>query len=221
MRDTVIRVVRLPRNFVWTTPTDAAHANRPDLSSTSGHLVLAAHPNVLKGEVSPVSVLGWCSRKIRRKVRGSLGAEAAAMSTGLEHTDLLRVIYAEISGDLVDLSKYQEYLRCTESLALSDCKSLADALLSTGSASSKTSEDKRLAIELSMIKQRLSDAEAHFQWVDALYMVSDVITKGLARGRWDLLEKLLRTSRYSIRPTKEMLEERAARRQQLKENKTA
>lgn len=212
MKDTIIRINRLPKNFVWVIMTDAAHANRPDLSSTSGHLILAAHPNILRGENVPISVLGWNSRKIRRKVRSSLGAECAAMSTGLEHGDLLRVMYGELSGDLQDLQNYEFYLTSTESVALSDCKSLADAVTSAGSAASKTSEDKRLAIELSMIKQRLAAHETRFQWIDAAYMISDVLTKGLARGRIDLLEKLLRTSRYTIKPTKDMLDARAAQR---------
>ena len=189
--------------------TDAAHANRPDLSSTSGHLILTAHPNILRGENVPVSLLGWNSRKIRRKVRSSLGAECAAMSTGLEHGDLLRVMYGEISGDLIDLADYEHYLTATESVALSDCKSLADAVTAAGSAASKTSEDKRLAIELSMIKQRLAAHETRFQWIDAAYMYADVLTKGLNRGRLDLLDRLLRTSRYTIKPTKDMLEARA------------
>ena len=63
-----------------------------------------------------------------------------------------------------------------------------------------------------MIKQRLEDQETSFQWVDAVYMLSDVLTKGLERGRWDILEKALRTSRYSIRPTEDMLQDRAKKR---------
>ena len=117
-------------------------------------------------------------------------------------------MYAELSGDLKDLTQHEEYLRATDSLVLSDCKSLADALMNTGSASSKTSEDKRLCIEISMIKQRLEDAETQFQWVDNTYMLSDVLTKGLERGRWDILDTVLRTSRYCIKPTQAMLDER-------------
>ena len=48
------------------------------------------------------------------------------------------------------------------------------------SAASKTSEDKRLGIELSMIKQRLSRNETRFQWVEAT-MLADVLTKGKER----------------------------------------
>lgn len=212
MKHTAVKIVSMPKRFVWMTLTDAAHANRPDLSSTSGHLILAAHPNILTGVSSPVSLLGWNSRKIRRKVRSSLGAESAAMSTGLEHTDLLRVMYGELSGDLIDLSEHENYLAQTESLVLSDCKSLNDALTSAGSAASKTSEDKRLGIEIAMIKQRMARMETKFQWVDAQYMCSDVLTKGLHRGRLDLLSALMSSARYKIKPTDEMLEKRKAAR---------
>ena len=52
-------------------------------------------------------------------------------------------------------------------------KSLADALLAAGSAASKTSEDKRLGVELSMIKQRLFRNETRFQWVERATMLAD------------------------------------------------
>ena len=141
-------IVSVPSSFVWLTAADAAWANRPDGSSTIGHVIMAAHPNILHGESSTVSVLAWNSRKIRRVVRSSLGAECVAFSTGLEHTDMFRVLYGELCGDLCDLAEYETYLQVTESLCVNDCKSLADALLAAGSAASKTSEGKRLGIEL-------------------------------------------------------------------------
>ena len=68
-------IVSVPSPFVWLTAADAAWANRPDGSSTRGHVIMAAHPNILRGESSTVSVLAWNSRKIRRVVRSSLGEE--------------------------------------------------------------------------------------------------------------------------------------------------
>ena len=113
-----------------------------------------------------MSVLAWNSRKIRRVVRSSLGAECAAFSTGLEHTDMFRVLYGELCGDLCDLAEYETYLQVTEALCVNDCKSLARALSSQlGPQQARRSEDKRLGIELSMIKQRLSRNETRFQWV--------------------------------------------------------
>ena len=114
MKDVTLRIVQLPRHFTWVALTDAAHANRPDLSSTSGHLIFGAHPNILHGHTVQVSILGWSSKKIRRKVRSSLGAEASAMSTGLEHCDLVRVMFGELSGDITDLGQHEKYLRVTK-----------------------------------------------------------------------------------------------------------
>ena len=88
------------------------------------------------------------------------------------------------------------------------CKSLADGLLAAGSAASKTSEVKRLEIELSMIMQRQSRNETRFQWVEGATMLVDVLTKGKERGHVELLRKLLHNARYQIRATSEMLEER-------------
>ena len=105
------------------------------------------------------------------------------------------------AGDLCDLAEYETYLQVTEALCVNDCKSLADA----GSAASKTSEDKRLGIELSMIKQRLSRNETRFQWVEGATMPADVLTKGKERGHVELLRKLLHSARYQIRATSEML----------------
>ena len=102
---------------------------------------------------------------------------------------MFRVLYGELCGDLCDLAEYETYLQMTDALCLNDCKSLADALLAAGSSASKTSEDKRLRIELSMIKQRLSRKEMRFQWVEGATMPADVLTKGKERGHVELSEK--------------------------------
>lgn len=83
----------VPKRFVWVTMADAACANRPDGASTSGHLAFAAHPSILMGQVSLVSVVAWDSRKTHRAVRSILGADCAALPTGLEHADLLSGSY--------------------------------------------------------------------------------------------------------------------------------
>ena len=65
-------IVSVPSSFVWLTAADAAWANRLDESSTSGHVIMAAHPNILRGVSSTIPVLAWNSRKIRRDVRSPL-----------------------------------------------------------------------------------------------------------------------------------------------------
>ena len=126
MPDVFWWIVSVPSSCVWLTATEAAWAHRPDGSTTSGHAIMAAHPNILHGESLTVSVLAWNSRKIRRVVRSPLVAECAAFSTGLEHTDMFRVMYSEQCGDLCDLAENETYLQAIEALCVNDCKSLAD-----------------------------------------------------------------------------------------------
>ena len=163
---------------------------------------MAAHPNILRGESSIVLELAWNSRKIRQVVRSSLGAECAAFSTGLEHTDMFRVLYGELCGELCDLAEFENCLQATEASCVND------------SLPNKTSEDKRLGDELSMTKQRLSRNETRFQWVEGATMLADVFPKGKERGHVELLWKLLHTAQYQIRAAFEMLEERRQAREQ-------
>ena len=48
-------IVSVPSSFVWLTAADAAWANRCDGSSTRGHVIMAAHPNILRGGSSSES----------------------------------------------------------------------------------------------------------------------------------------------------------------------
>ena len=64
---------------------------------------------------------------------------------------------------------------------------------------------KRLGMELSMTKQRLSSNETRFQWAEGATMPAYVLTKGMERGHVELLRKLLHSARYQIRATSEML----------------
>ena len=213
-RDLYYHVVAMQNKFTWVILADAAWANRPDGSSTGGHLILAVHNSVTSGQRASASVVSWNSRKIRRKVRSSLGAETQSFSTALEHGDLIRVFWGELNGEIIDLENFEEYLRQTRALAISDCKSLADALNNSGRAVSKTSDDKRLAIELSMIKQRLHRDETLFQWVENMYMAADVLTKGVERGNVTAMVKILTESNITVKPTEQMLETRAQQREQ-------
>ena len=115
------------------------------------------------------------------------------------------VSFAEICAILLST---KPNLQVTKALCANDCKSLADALLPARSAASKTSEDRRLGIELSMIKQCLSREETRFQWVKRATMPADVFITSKERGHVEPLRKLLHTARYQIRATSEMLAKR-------------
>ena len=56
-------------------------------------------------------------------------------------------------------------------LLVTDCKSLYDASRQEGAAPS--SADKRLAIEVAIVKSRATEGEADLRWIDARYQTAD------------------------------------------------
>ena len=142
-QDLAVYMVAVPSSFVWLTATDAAWANRLDDASTIRHLTMAAHPNMWKGRNgSCLSTFTLC-----RACR------------------LLRVMWREVCGDLLKLDQYEFYLRATDAICDNDYKSLAGANLSARADASEASEDERITIEMSMIKQSLAQRETRFQWL--------------------------------------------------------
>ena len=108
---------------------------------------------------------------------------------------MFRVLYGMLCGDLCGLAVSENFIQATEALCEHDCKSLTDALLVAGGAATKTSEDKRLRIELSMISDACP-ATRHAS--NGSREPTDVLTKGKQRDHVELLRKLLHTARYQI-----------------------
>ena len=144
------------------------------------------------------------------------------MTTAQEKLDFVRVLYAELSGELDHtLEGYESYLCWQSSLSITDCKSLSDALTSTGGAVSHTGIDPRLAIEIAMIKQRMEARETRFQWIDNSTMIADVLTKGIVRGDVKLLQRLLDSAVYTIKGSAELLEKKKQNRERIAAMKAA
>ena len=130
---------------------DAAHANLEGGASQQGHLILAAHASITNCRV-PVSMLSWQSRKIKRVVRSSLAAETCSMSTCQEHLDWMHTMWEQMTRGDFALENYEQFLTARPSILVADCKSLYDAIHKEGAAPAST--DKRLAIELAIVKAK-------------------------------------------------------------------
>ena len=113
----------------------------------------------------------------------------------------------KLCGDLSDLAEYENDIQAKKNVVRERLQE-PGRCSPASAAASKTSEDKRLGMELSMIKQRQSRNETRCQWIEGATMPADVLTKGKKRGNVEFLRKLLHTARYQIRATSEMFEER-------------
>ena len=189
---------------------DAAHANLEGGASQQGHLILAVHANITNCRV-PVSVLSWQSKKIKRVVRSSLAAETCSMSTCQEHLDWMRTIWEQMTrGDFV-LENYDQFLTARASILVTDCKSLYDAIHKEGAAPAST--DKRLAIELAIVKAKAVSGESDLRWIDARFQIADCLTKHASRKSEAVLQKILQEAQWRIIAEEDMLDKRKQERE--------
>ena len=110
--------------------SDAAWGVRPDGSSQGGYLIYASSHALHKGEEAPVGIIEWNSWKLSRKCRSSLSAESQAMADSVDVLNFIRLFFADcLHPKGIDMRRPDEVLRMLpKSCAITDCKSLYDAL---------------------------------------------------------------------------------------------
>ena len=182
---------------------DAAHATLEGGASQQGHLIFAVLASTTKCRV-PVSVLSWQSKKIERVVRSSAAAEASSMSTCQEHFDWMRTLWAQMTSSDFVIENYEQFLKARPSIFITDCKSLYDAVHREGAAPAST--DKRLAIELAIVKAKAVSVETDLRWIDARYQIADCLMKHASRKSESVLQKVLNEAQWRITAEEDMLD---------------
>ena len=148
------------RNAKLMTYSDASHANLPDNVSSAGGFVV-----FLVGENGRSCPLSWESRKIKRIVKSTLAAETLAASESADMSFYLgqilsEILYKEGPNDNIPI------------LCNVDNKSLFENVHST-----KNVDEKRLRIDLAIMKQMIQRNEICMNWVESAYQISDSLTK--------------------------------------------
>ena len=154
--------------------TDASYGNLKDSGSQGGHIIF-----LTDGKRScPIS---WSSRKVRRLVKSTLAAETLALVDGCESAYMIGKLIAETIYGNQDLN--------LPIVCVTDNHSLYEAAHST-----HVLEDKRLTIEMGIVRQMVSRGEIQLKWCNSNEQVSDVLTKKGASGelvRWVLQKGVL------------------------------
>ena len=133
---------------------DAAFANLHNGASQGGFIVFLE----CKNKCVP---LFWQSKKLKRVVKSTLSAETMALMEGAEHCFLLKSIIKEILN--VDLPI----------TVITDSKSLKDCL-----STSKTLEDKRLKVDICVVRDYLKKGEIDkVCWISTEKQLADSLTK--------------------------------------------
>ena len=91
-------------------------------------------------------------------------------------------------GEFV-LENYEQFLTVSPSILVTDCKSLHDAKHKEGAAPAST--DKRLAIELAIVKAEAVSGETDLRWIDVSCQIADCLTNHASRKSEAVLQRIL------------------------------
>ncbi len=157
--------------------TDASWATRKDGSSQGGQLTLLMESNVMRGSKTPFCVLGWTSRRLRRVARSSTSAEAQMTGNALDYHEFSKLAFIDmLLPQKMNLKHPDELLSSFPSCVVCDARNIFDGVVKV-ETSGLQMEEKRTAIELLAIKERLKQARVELKWVDGEQELADGLTK--------------------------------------------
>jgi hypothetical protein len=188
-----IRIPKVDLNkAVMVAFSDASFGNMPRHGSQAGYLILVAEQSCVK-TTAKAAVVFWASHRIKRVVKSTLAAEAAALSEAQDQLEYARVLFMQMLGK-VEGRNWQEALKMPGYLVM-DAKSLYDSLMKPGS----TPKEKRVSLDLAAIQEALARETDFARWTPTRHMLADVLTKAmtkvlpyleyvLSRGKLSLVE---------------------------------
>ena len=140
--------------------SDASFANLGDGGSQGGYIIFVV------GDNKKYMPIAWQSRRIRRVVKSTLAAETLAMVDLAEAC----VFYRKLLLELVNLQDVKENIPI---ICKTDNSSLFDAAHSTTQI-----QDKRLRIEMSILREMLNKSELKsMRWIPTDLQIADSLTK--------------------------------------------
>jgi hypothetical protein len=169
--------LKTPNSIV--TWSDAAWANRPCGSSTGGSLTCVAEEIPLQaGTMAGLHIVNWESAKLKRKARSSNASETLALNNAEDSLFWGRMLWLSFQG--VDVRGDREAIvsQVTGTLVL-DNKTVYDGLLCE--VAGLAVAEKRLALELRDIQERLLSSSVNLRWVHSEANLGDSLTKVNAR----------------------------------------
>ena len=144
------------KNTIVRCYADASYGNLPDGGSQGGVYV-----ELVDGRQS--APIEWQSKRLYRTAKSTLAAETIAMVEGVDSAYLTSKLLSEIL--------YSSDVKVPVE-AITDCYSLLEAAHST-----KSIDDRRLRIELAMLRESILKKEIELIWINTGNQLADCLTK--------------------------------------------
>eukprot|EP00435_Cladocopium_sp_Y103_P041321 s2735_g11.t1 len=219
-----ITVKKIPwENLCICFHSDAGFGNAKAYSTQAGYIAAFANSKLSENEQSQWSPFAWKSYKLPRKVASTLAGEAQAYATAAAVSEWMSLMVAEAIHGAFDLRssqlwkdaqapavlvhgmKLRDQVSHVPIVGITDCKSLYDNLISMSSVSK--AEDKRVAIDLAIVKQCMVRCNLCIRWCPTGLMLADGLTKD-QQDPADLLRSALHLGEYQLNEEASVLEQK-------------
>lgn len=147
-------------------------------------------------EPRPITVAAWKSYKLKRCTVNTLSAETQSMLYGIGQIHWHRGLLYELFKNPLSLAGWEQEVSEVPFVAVTDSKSLYDTVTKCWNSSAHV-DDKRTAIDLSVLRRDLAMTRGQVRWVEGRNMLSDPLTKKMSscflrhvlqKGVWSLHE---------------------------------
>ena len=135
-------------------PQDAGWAVRRSGHSQAGALVLLCGAAVLEGKPSTALTVDWLSAKISRVVRSSYACETHACLDAVDYLERYLALLASFWHGATE-QQFRQDGPPADTAVVTDCRSLYTHLHNDASKGSTSSSERRLQIDVTIMKQNL------------------------------------------------------------------
>lgn len=111
------------------------------------------------------------------------------------------------------MDRVDHMLSLRSPIGMTDCRSLYDHLITLGTGG--TLDDKRVAIDIAVIRQSIARTKLEPRWIPTDRMVADGLTKDKGEPL-DLLRSVLRTAQYQLADEQLVLDRKKEERERRK-----
>ena len=160
---------------------DAGFSTRNDGSSQGGYILMLVNDRLMNSNHEDFyHILDWRSFKTPQVARSSLGAEAQAGGQASDAVDFTCRYWHHLLDPDLSLKNLMEVRSTLRPVVVTDAKALYDAYHREAASSSVV--DKRVSLEIRVMKERVQELGSLLKWMSSDRQVVDGLTKEAARG---------------------------------------
>ena len=138
--------------------------------------------------------LDWSSKKLVRVRRSPLSAEAQSAANAIDMLEWSKVFLSRMIWPFIDIAADSTMHAIGHSPVITDSKGLFDA--SRSASSGLGIAEKRAAIEVKIINERMAASHSYWAWTSAAQQIADGLTKTSSRQS---LADLLRRGTHALK----------------------